>query len=222
MAIKRKEDKPASNVLPGELDNMVHKAFTEQFLSSKYDDLFKDSKAEVLAYIEGSDDIEITQGEGFKTEYGSIILSERKNIAIDKSKLAGMIEAGELTVDQLLACVSTFKNEDLEKTLSSSKFAEISTKTATQTFTFKSTGDFKAQCETEFQPAPTSKETKVAPTPKAPAPKPELPPKAKAVVKAAADSLSAAEKAKAAVAKAKTKSSPTDDLDAILKPKKGK
>lgn len=228
MAIKKKESKPSTNVLPGDLDTLVHRAFTEQFMSSKYDDLFKGSKAEVLQYIEKSDDIEITQGEGFKTEYGSIILSERKNISIDKDKLAELVSDGTISVEQLLACVSTFKNEDLEKTLSTGTFNDIATKSASQTFTFKATGDFKAQCELEFDGGPvvpageTAKVREAAKQELKSIPSKPSPSRVKEIVKEAAQTLSASEKAKAAVAKAKSKGSATDDLDAILKPKKGK
>lgn len=211
MAIKKREDKKTSNVLPGDLDNMVHKAFTEQFLSSKYEELFKDSKAEVLKYIESSDEIEITQGEGFKTEYGSIILSQRTTCKIDKDKLAQLVADGELTVDQLLACVSTFKNEDLEKTLSSSVFNDLAEKSSSDTFTWKATTDFKAECAAQFDKTGAAAMIELkdipAPAPKA-APKIEAKPEAK--------KLSVADKAKAAKARVSTKAKPDDDLDAIL------
>jgi len=220
MAIKKKEDKASTRVLPGDFDELLFKAFTEQFLSSKYDDLFKDTKADVLKYIEKTDEFEINEGEGFKTEYGSIILSSRRNISVDKSKLAKMVEDGALTVDQLLACVSTFKNEDLEKTVSTTKFQEISTVNTSQTFTFKGTTDFKASCDAQFSSAAPFVSVK-APSPKVSAP--PAPAKAKAIVKEAAASLermSVADKAKASVSKKNQKASPDSDLDAILNSKK--
>lgn len=212
MAIKKKTDKKESNVLPGELDNMVHKAFTQQFLSSKYETLFKDSKAEVLAYIEKSDDIEITQGEGFKTEYGSIILSSRTTVKIDKDKLAELVADGTISVEQLLGCVSTFKNEDLEKTLSSSVFDSLAEKTSSDTFTWKATGDFKSDCDAQFDKtgpdAMAELKTVVAPAPKA---------KAKVEPTPEVKKLSAADKAKAAKARMSKKVNADDDLDSILK-----
>lgn len=218
MAIKKKEDKASARVLPGDFDELLHKAFTEQFLSSKYEELFKDTKAEVLTYIKATDEFEVNEGEGFKTEYGSIILSKRKNISVDKSKLAQLVEDGVLTVDQLIGCVSTFKNEDLEKTISSLKFKDISTMNTSETFTFKGTTDFKASCDAQFSSA--------APTATAKAPAKELAPaKAEVIVEEAAPSpkMSIAEKAKAAVSKKVQIANPDADLDAILNSKsKGK
>jgi hypothetical protein len=221
MAIKKKTDKQSVE-LPAEFDSLVLKAFTEQFLSAKYDDLFKESKAEVLGYIEKSDDIEITEGEGFKTEYGSIILSSRSNYKYDKDKLAELVNDGTITVDQLLQCVSTFKAEELEKTLSTTVFNSVAEKSASQTFTFKATGDFKAKCEENFSES--------APKPKAAPKKSAIAKEEKEIRKLEKEGLTTSDaqgvveakllKAKAAAAKAKAKSakskSADDDLDAIL------
>lgn len=205
MAIKKKTDKQSVE-LPEAFDKLLLKGFTEQFLSAKYEEIFKETKAEVLDYIDKSEDVEITQGEGFKCEYGSIILSERSNYKYDKDKLAELVKDGTITVDQLLQCVSTFKAEELEKTLSTSVFKEVAEKSASQTFTFKATGDFKAKCEENFNES----------APKAPAPKAAV----KAAPKKEEPKVDAVAKAKAAAAKAKAKAgkskSADDDLDSIL------
>ena len=150
MAIKKKTDVKDVAALPAAFDQMLKIGFTQQFLSARYDDQFKDTKKEVLAYIAKSDEIEITQGEGFKCPYGSIILSERSSYDYDKENLAALVESGKLTVEQLLGCVSTFKAEDMIKTLSQKVFDTVATKKSTDTFTFKATSDFKAKCESEF------------------------------------------------------------------------
>jgi hypothetical protein len=159
VAIKKKTEPTAVPKLPAKIDDLLQKAFTEQFLCNKYEEMFKETKSDVLTEIESSTDIEITQGEGFKTPYGSIILSERTNYKYDKDKLAALVDSGALTVDQLLQCVSTFKAEDLQKTLSTAVFETVVTPSTTETFTFKATSDFKSKCEADFSgyaPAPTT------------------------------------------------------------------
>jgi hypothetical protein len=150
MAIKKKETVESRSHVPEQIDRLLQKGFTEQFLKDMYDDMFSSTKKEVLAEIKKSDEIEITQGEGFRCDYGSIILSERSSYAYDKDALAELVHSGKLTVEQLLGFVSTFKAEDAIKTLSQKVFDTVAKKTVTDTFTFKATSDFKAECEEKF------------------------------------------------------------------------
>jgi hypothetical protein len=208
MAIKKKTDEKPDQ-LPPELERLLKRGFTEQFLRDKYDAIFKETKAETLGYIEGSEEVEITIGKSLKSPFGSIILSEPVRCSIDKDKVIEMIEAGIVSVAQVLSCVSTWKNDELEKTLSSSVFNEVATKTTSQTFTFKATPEFKEKCESEFS------KKEVAPVAVSkPAPKPAV---EKPVSKPSDGARAAAQRAKAKLAASKkSTASAEDDLDAIL------
>jgi hypothetical protein len=213
MAIKKKTDETATASLPPKLDRLLRKGFTEQFLSAKYEDEFKATKAEAKLFIEGSEDVELTIGTSLKSPYGSIVVSERTNISIDKDALIAMVEAGEIEVAQILSCVSTFKNEELEKTLSSAVFAKVASKSNSETFTWKATSDFKAKCAEEYDAGTeVNVAIEVLKT---------LDEKPKPVAKPAANKVAAARAKAAAVKGAKkpakvVKVDAASDLDSIL------
>jgi hypothetical protein len=150
MAIKKETAVEEKAHVPPHIDELLKRGFTEQFLKDRYGEMFDGTKKEVLAEIEKSEEIEITQGKGFKCDHGSIILSERSSYTFDKEALAELVSSGKLTVEQLLGFVSTFKAEDAIKTLSQKVFDTVAEKKVTDTFTFKATSDFKAKCEEAF------------------------------------------------------------------------
>lgn len=214
MAIKDKKKQSEFAELPPELDSLVRRGFTEQFMSDKFERLFKETKEEVLAKIEKSDEVELTKSTALKTKYGSINLIEINKKTIDKDALFEHLAT--LPKDKILAllvnAVSTFNNDNLEKELSREVFEKIATVSTFDQFKFTATSDFKAQCEAEFSgdkpAAPVAKEVKVKVD--------------KKQVAKAAEENAAISKAKAAAAKAKAaalkkpKKSADDDLDAIL------
>lgn len=202
MAIKKKEEKTPIQI-PENIDKLLLKGFTEQFLRDKYGDMFDDTKKEVLSLIKDSEELEITQGEGFKCNQGSIIISERTSYKYDKDAIAELVENGTVTVQQLLECVSTFKNEDLIKTLSQKVFDKLATKNVSETFTFKATPDFKQKCEDQFSDSEVEKKEVEPET------KPEKPKKTEKVSKAK-------EVAANALAAKLNPKSIDDDIDAIL------
>lgn len=206
MAIRRSKEKETIN-LPAKLESMLEKGFTEQFMASKFEELFKATKSDVKAYLEKNEDgFEVDLGKGFKCEQGTVIVTSRGNVQIDRDKLVELVESGKLSVGQLVACISTFKNEDLEKSLSTSVFDSIATRSNTESLTFRASAEYKAQME-EKMGLPTSTPIKLEEDLK-PEAKPEA---AKPAPKAAL----AAAKAAAAKAKAKTKTAESD-LDDIL------
>lgn len=217
MAIREKKNQSEFTELPNELDQLVRKGFTEQFMSGKFEELFKETKAEVLALIEKSDEIELTKSTSLKTKYGSINLVEINKKTIDKDALFEHLQT--LPKEKILAllanAVSTFNNDNLEKELSREVFEKIATVNSFDQFKFTATSDFKAQCEAEFAG------TTPAPTPKVAAKEMKVKVDKKQVEDAAKEN--AAKKAKEAAAKAKALSSKKkpaktadDDLDAIL------
>lgn len=147
MAIKAKEVKSGFTVLPAQISELVKKGFTEQQMSSIYEDKFKDTKAQALKLIEESDQVTLTVGEAIKTEYGSINLIETDRKSIDKDKLIKMVEDGEISIVDVLSCVSTFKNDDLEKTLGKRLFDTVATSSISKSFTWKISPDYKKECQ---------------------------------------------------------------------------
>lgn len=164
MAIKAKSAKSDVTQLPAEIEDLVKKGFTEQQMSSYYEDQFKATKTEALDLIKKSEDITIEVGTALKTEYGSINLVERETKVIDKDKLISLVDAGKISIVEVLSCVSTFKNEDLEKALGTSTFKTLATVNVGQSFTWKISPDYKAECESVISgAAPTPKPTRSAP-----------------------------------------------------------
>lgn len=200
MAIKKKTVSTA-NELPENIDQLSLKAFTEQYLKTRYEECFKETKVELFAAIESSD-LELTIGESFKTKYGTILISETKRKKVDNDKLIDLINKGKISIEQVLACVSTFKNEELEKTLSTPIFEKVSTFEITQSTVMKSNAEFKAQCETQFNAIEIDAKPKSPPPPHPMAP---------------VEKVSSKDKLKKAMAKTKKVEVDADDeLDSIL------
>lgn len=164
MAIKAKSAKSDVTQLPAEIEDLVKKGFTEQQMSSYYEDQFKATKTEALDLIKKSEDITIEVGTALKTDYGSINLVERETKVIDKDKLIALVDAGKISIVEVLSCVSTFKNEDLEKALGTSTFKTLATVNVGQSFTWKISPDYKSECESVISgAAPTPKPARSAP-----------------------------------------------------------
>lgn len=222
MAIRRTKEKESTN-LPDRLAKLLEKGFTEQFMSSKFEELFKETKKDVVGYLESNEDgFDADLGKGFKCEQGTVIYTSRTNVSVDKDKLVQLVEEGKLSVGQLIACISTFKNEDLEKSLSTPVFNEVAKKSSSESLTFRGSAEFKAEMEEKLgapvvpkaEPVPEKIVVKVDTKQVKEAAKENAAAKAKAAAEKSKDALASA-KAAAARAKAKTKSA-EDDLDEIL------
>jgi len=151
MAIKKKEELSKPQI-PAKLQALVTKAFGEQFLKTKFEDKFKETKGEIEGYLSSnSDGFDIEAGKSVKCDEGSFYYTETNRVSIDKDKLIDMVTAGEINIAQVLACVSTFKNEELEKAISSAKFKEIAKTTTSNSLTMKANAEFKAQMEADFE-----------------------------------------------------------------------
>jgi hypothetical protein len=151
MAIKKKEERSQFN-LPAKLQNLVTKAFGEQFLKDKFEKKFKDTKADMEAYLSSNEDgFDIEAGKSVKCEEGSFYYTERNTISVDKDALIDLVESGKISLAQVLACVSTFKNEELEKAISTSKFKEISSVKTSASLTLKANAEYKAKMEADFE-----------------------------------------------------------------------
>ena len=149
MAIKKKDEIRQS--LPSQLQGFLTKAFGEQFLKTKFEDMFKATKSDIESYLKDNDDgFDIEAGKSVKSEEGMFYYTESDRYAIDKDALIEMIEAGEVTLAQVLTCVSTFKNDELEKAISSKNFAIISKKSVTKSLTLKANAEYKAKLEEDF------------------------------------------------------------------------
>lgn len=209
MAIKRT---PKSEInIPAKLDKLLERGFTEQFMSSKFEELFKGTKKLVLAYIDKNDDdfnIGVGKGEGVSCDYGKIGYRATNYVSVDHDKLLALVKAGTITVDQLVECVSKFDNDSLEKTITTAKFKEITTVKTTESLCFTGSAEFKAEMEAKMGlpdvAAETFKEDLIAEAP-VPAPAP-----------VAADPLAKAKAASAAAKAAKAKSTKAKSADADL------
>lgn len=149
MAIKKKDEVKQS--LPSQLQGLLTKAFGEQFLKTKFEDMFKATKSEMEKYLNDNDDgFDIEAGKAVKSAEGSFYYTETERCSIDKDALIAMVEAKEITLAQVLMCVSTFKNEELEKAISTKKFEEIAKKSITKSLTLKANAEYKAKLEEDF------------------------------------------------------------------------
>jgi len=196
--------KKDSNSVPQKLDEILIRAFTDQALSSKYEDLFKADKGEIIAYLEKNDDgFEIDMGKGFKCDQGSVIYTSRANWKFDTDKILELVESGHVTLATILnAC--NFSAEKLKTAIGESKFSGLASQTSTEYLTLRASSEFKTKVEEQFNPSEAS-----APAAPKVAPKPKAEPKT--------DSKSKLAAAKLAVEKAKSKSkSADDDLADIL------
>lgn len=204
MAIKKKKDATSYTELPANIDTLALKAFTEQFLAKRYDDEFKTTKEEMFKQLDESS-LEITVGEGLKTKYGSITIMDTNRKKVDNDKIIELVKAGKLTIEQVLACVSTYNNEELEKSISTKVFEKVATVTTTRSTTMKANAEFKAKCESQFsskaEPLDIHEELEIVER------------KAKKEVKKEEIKLSSRDKLKAAM---KEEKSVDDELDDIL------
>lgn len=146
MAIKAKGT-VAEIQLPEELNELLKKGFTEQQLKSHYEDMFKETKEIALKLVEASSEVTLEVGTALKSKFGSINIVETNRPSIDKDKLIELVESGKVSIVDVLQCVSTFKNDDLEKAISTKLFSEIATDNVGKSFTWKISPEFKRECE---------------------------------------------------------------------------
>jgi hypothetical protein len=149
MAIKSKEEKSVPQI-PSKLQGLLTKAFGEQFLSDKFDKKFKETKVEIEDFLKAGE-FDITKGTATPCAEGTFNYVERNTVTVDKDALIEMVESGAVSLAQVLACVSTFKNEELEKAISTSKFKEISSVKTTASLTLKGSAEYKAKMEADFE-----------------------------------------------------------------------
>jgi len=130
MAFKKKTAKSqyCSDV---RINEIARKAFRAQVVSKYYEEEFKTAKGEFYEYVNTSPDApEITPGagNGLKIEdHGSIsfsapsLLQNKDTVQL----LLAKVKAGEISVDDLAACVSTVNKENVEKVLSPEDVASV-------------------------------------------------------------------------------------------------
>lgn len=212
MAIKRKTEAAQAPSLPAEFLDRTRKAFTLQAIAGKYEEAFKGEKEWIVGFLESTDEISVTQGEGIKTPDGLVNFKSRDNWKIDTLAIADMIAKGELNIATILE-ISSINAKKLQDVLGKARFEKVAVNAPSEHLALTATPDFKASIEREFNlglaGVPHGGETE------------------KELVKPAAPSLDeSVAKATAAAAKAKkfSKKKPTDatpesDLDAILKEK---
>ena len=151
MAIKSKETKIQVSI-PAQLDDLAQKGFTFQQLSSIYEEKFKETKGDLEDYLSKTKEIEVTDGKSIDTPYGKICYqgNARPSYEYNTDKLVALIERGDVTLDQILACVSSFKTEDLQKTIGK-KFDEVATlKPSKPSIRFTATPEFKSEMKEKF------------------------------------------------------------------------
>jgi len=148
MAIKKKDEVVAPQ-LPAKLGSLLTKAFGEQFLAKKFEDNFKETKGDIEEFLL-KEDFDITVGKSTTCPEGAFNYIERRTLAVDKDKLIGLIESKKVTLAQVLACVSTFKNEDLEKAISTVEFAKLATESTSKSLQLRANAAYKSKMEDDF------------------------------------------------------------------------
>lgn len=148
MAIKKKGEVAAPQ-LPAKLGSLLTKAFGEQFLAKKFEDNFKETKSDIEGFLV-TEDFDITVGKSTICPEGAFNYVERKTLVVDKDKLIELIESKKVTLAQVLACVSTFKNEDLEKAISTVEFAKIATESTSKSLQLRANAAYKSKMEEDF------------------------------------------------------------------------
>ena len=133
---------------------------------------------------------------------------------VDTDQIIAMFEDGQITLPQIVACISTWKKDALKATIAGS-YDKVVTITETEYLTFKGSAEFKEKCAADFEGPSLEKGALLSELVEKQEKKAKPEPKVETKVKA--KTLSPAEKAKAAKARVSKVESPDDDLDAILK-----
>lgn len=97
--IKTKKQQPA---LPIELDQMLDVAFHYAALAKEYETRSDEHRKQVQNWLENTDEMEVTQGEGIKHRYGSVIYQQRSNYRIDTDEIIAMFNRGEIAIETLV------------------------------------------------------------------------------------------------------------------------
>lgn len=151
MAIKGKKTEPEKSTLPARLDEMLLKGFSYQAICDQYETAFKSVKEDVKVYLESNDDgFDVDMGKGFKSDYGTVCMSERSNYSYDKDKLLELVENGTITVATLIELAS-FPAEKLKTALGEKNFNSLAVNKPTQTLTFKANSEFKESVQEKFK-----------------------------------------------------------------------
>ena len=144
------EDKKTAEVTP-QLSEILAKAFSAQFIQKKFEEKFKEAKTEIDDYVKNNTDgFFVTPGEATVCADGKFTFSERATIKVDTSALLKMINRKEITIAQVLECVSTFKNDELEKSISTKNFDKVHSKSVTSVMTMTANAEFKARMSADF------------------------------------------------------------------------
>jgi len=210
MAIKKKGE---VTEIPDALDDLALKGFTFQQLEAGYKARFGEVKTEVEAYLKSTTEIEVTEGEGIKTPYGSINYSSgAERYEYDHDKILELVKKGKLTLEQVLLNVSSYKRDEFEKSISTAVFKTVATlNKSKESLTFKATPEFKEKIADELD----KMDAPVAPAPAKPAAKKAA---KSTIVEDLADpkDKAIAAKAKLAAKSAKKSKGASEDLDEIL------
>lgn len=212
MAIKRKDDQKKTQELPEKFSALCLKSFSLQAIAKRYEDQFKESKGELVEYLETNEDgMDVDLGKGIKCDQGMIIYTTRNNYKINTDLIIEMIKDGAVSLETILG-LATLNAEKLKVAIGETAFNVVATNAPTESLTLRASAEFKALCEDKFiqESKPAPKAIPAEPAKQEPAPKA----KKKSEPKAVDDSKA---KALAAAAKLKSKSkTPEQDLNDIL------
>jgi hypothetical protein len=149
MVIKKKDEIQAS-ALPEKFESMVKKAASYQIISSKYEELFKESKGEIVVYLEHNDDgVNVETGKALKTSVANVIYKSRDNWTIAVDKIEKMIEKGELSLSTVLN-IAKIDAKKLKDCIGEAKFTTLAVNEPSSYLAITATPDFKAEVAEMF------------------------------------------------------------------------
>jgi hypothetical protein len=147
MAIKRSKTADVKKSIPAKLADFCQTTFTSDAMAKFYEDMAKDGKAGIKAYLENNDDgfeLDLSVSKGFDCDEGRVSYATRKRFDYDADAILALVKSGALTVETLLNCISTFKDKDLQNALGSN-FAKVSTEGSIEFLQLKANENFKAK-----------------------------------------------------------------------------
>lgn len=152
MAINRKTNKKVAVNLPAKLGELCMNGFALQQCRDIFGKDFKAVGEDIKDYLENNTDgFTVDMGVGFPTDMGKVTFTERSNWSVDTDKLEAMVANGDISVAQLIACVSTWKASDLEKTLGTNAFDTVADNNPTEYLTLRANSEYKVQAEVQVR-----------------------------------------------------------------------
>jgi len=147
MAIKRTTEKFSKTDLPKALSDFCKKTFTSDAMAKFFESQAKAGKSEIKEYLESNTDgfdFDLSKSKTFECEEGKVTFATRKRYDYDPDKIIALVKNGDIPLETLVNCISSFKDKDLQTAIGS-KFDDVSTLGYTEFLQLKANDTFKAK-----------------------------------------------------------------------------